>query len=184
MAERKPILERYTIDKNGCWIWQGARTRDGRYGQIRIQDKVWRVHRYFYTMLVGPVPDGPTLNHLCGVSLCVNPAHLEVQTEHPVPPKSHRAPILERYAVDKNGCWIWQGGRADGRSGQVRIGKQRWLAHRYFYTAHVGPIPDGLTVHHLCRNPMCVNPAHLEVVLMEENLRRENDCRICRYRPT
>lgn len=36
----------------------------------------------------------------------------------------------------------------------------------------VGPIPDGLVIDHLCRNPQCVNPMHLEPVTPEENTRR------------
>jgi hypothetical protein len=36
----------------------------------------------------------------------------------------------------------------------------------------VGPIPDGLTIDHLCRTPACVNPEHMEPVTMAENIRR------------
>jgi hypothetical protein len=37
---------------------------------------------------------------------------------------------------------------------------------------HVGPIPEGLTIDHLCKNPGCVRPDHLEAVTMRENIRR------------
>lgn len=43
------------------------------------------------------------------------------------------------------------------------------LAHRWAYELVVGPIPVGLTIDHLCRNPACVRPSHLEVVTMLEN---------------
>ena len=46
------------------------------------------------------------------------------------------------------------------------------LAHRWSYEHHVGPIPEGLTVDHLCRNTSCVNPEHMEVVTREENAYR------------
>jgi hypothetical protein len=44
-----------------------------------------------------------------------------------------------------------------------------WAAHRAAYTLLVAPIPDGLTIDHLCRNTSCVNPAHLEPVTQREN---------------
>ncbi|WP_375791707.1 HNH endonuclease signature motif containing protein [Actinoplanes campanulatus] len=45
-------------------------------------------------------------------------------------------------------------------------------AHRYSYESLIGPIPDGLTIDHLCRNRPCINPDHLEPVTQAENNRR------------
>lgn len=45
-------------------------------------------------------------------------------------------------------------------------------AHRFNYERFRGPIPPGLVLDHLCRNPACVNPEHLEPVTDRENLRR------------
>ena len=44
--------------------------------------------------------------------------------------------------------------------------------HRAIYEKFVGPIPDGLTIDHLCRNRLCVNPAHLEPVTLAANVLR------------
>lgn len=65
---------------NGCNIWTGALTRGG-YGTLRAGEKQWRAHRYFYTLLVGPIPDGLHLHHVCRVRACVNPRHLEPMTQ-------------------------------------------------------------------------------------------------------
>ncbi len=46
------------------------------------------------------------------------------------------------------------------------------MAHRWFYEQAKGPIPDGLSIDHLCRVPPCVNPDHLEAVSHTENVRR------------
>ena len=46
------------------------------------------------------------------------------------------------------------------------------LAHRWMYERAVGPIPAGYVIDHLCCNPSCVNPAHLEVVTQAENVHR------------
>ena len=67
-------------------------------------------------------------------------------------------------------CWIWQGNPDRGGYGRVGGG---WLAHRVVYEREVGPIePKWLTIDHLCRIKLCVNPAHAELVTREENSRR------------
>lgn len=68
-----------------------------------------------------------------------------------------------------DGCWEWQGYRAIRRGQTNGHGKfslangQPVLAHRYAYELWVGPIPDGMVVHHRCENPSCVRPDHLEL---------------------
>lgn len=78
-------------------------------------------------------------------------------------------------------CWLWLGSRSGGRHGLVsskrkygdfKVGGRNVRAHRYAYGLLVGPIPDGLTLDHLCRNTACVNPIHLEPVSGLENIRR------------
>lgn len=62
-----------------CWLWQGTR-RDG-YGQFSIANKRHQAHRLTYQWLVGPIPDGLQIDHLCRVRACVNPEHLEAVTQ-------------------------------------------------------------------------------------------------------
>lgn len=82
-----------TVDKTeGCWLWLGAASVGG-YGQFYAgrlwpsgsQGKVY-AHRYAYELLVGPIPEGLDIDHLCRVRNCVNPDHME--------PVTHRENML------------------------------------------------------------------------------------------
>ncbi len=70
----------YYVEKSaGCWLYQGGLTEDG-YGVYRHERRSVRAHRHAYELLVGPIPPGRQLDHLCRGRNCVNPAHLEPVT--------------------------------------------------------------------------------------------------------
>ena len=90
-------------------------------------------------------------------------------------------PAIERLErkLDRDpltGCWNWTGVRVRGLYGLIRVGEtgnwRKAYVHRVSYEHHVGPIPEGLELDHLCRNPRCANPAHLEPVTHGENCSR------------
>lgn len=87
-----------------------------------------------------------------------------------------RRPAAERFwpkVVKTETCWNWTGARQAGGYGRFGAAPGRLvLAHRWSYEALVGPIPDDMTLDHLCRFTSCVNPAHLEVVSRETNALR------------
>jgi hypothetical protein len=66
-------------------------------------------------------------------------------------------------------CWLWTA--TLNNQGYGEFGSLG-LAHRFAYELLVGPIPEGLTLDHLCRQPACVRPDHLEPVTHRENVRR------------
>jgi len=67
-------------------------------------------------------------------------------------------------------CWHYCGIISDLGYGIVKIGGRRTRVHRIVYEYYVGPIPAGLTINHLCHVRHCVNPDHMEVVTLRENL--------------
>lgn len=70
-------------------------------------------------------------------------------------------------------CWIWAyGSKNQWGHCEVWIGGKPYSAHRRMYEQEVGPIPDGLELDHLCRQPSCIRPEHLEPVTHAENIRR------------
>lgn len=87
-------------------------------------------------------------------------------------------PVGERFwlKADMTGgpdaCWPWLAGRYRTGYGTIHINQRPRQAHRVAYELAVGPIPDGLTIDHLCRNRLCVNPAHLEPATLTVNVLR------------
>ena len=68
-----------TNGTTGCWEWNGARIGSG-YGNIRISGRSVLTHRVAYEALIGVIPEGLQLDHLCRVRSCCNPVHLEPVT--------------------------------------------------------------------------------------------------------
>ena len=70
------------VDKNGlngCWVWVGLLNAYG-YGEFNVNRRHLGAHRFSYTTIKGPIPEGLELDHLCRVPRCVNPDHLEAVT--------------------------------------------------------------------------------------------------------
>jgi len=64
---------------SGCWLWVGGSQRMG-YGAFYLNGRMQPAHRVSYEMNNGPIPDGYHVHHMCGVTCCVNPIHLELLT--------------------------------------------------------------------------------------------------------
>lgn len=85
-------------------------------------------------------------------------------------------PLRDRlYAkLDRSGlCWIWQGAARPTGYGVIGLPRRGVdSVHRVSYELHIGAIPEGLHIDHLCGVRLCANPEHLEAVTQAENNRR------------
>lgn len=89
-----------------------------------------------------------------------------------------RRPLAERFweKVDSSGgleaCWTWKGATRHWGYGCIWSGGGHGkilVAHRVAWELTCGPIPEGMCLDHICKNPKCVNPSHLRVVTYYEN---------------
>jgi HNH endonuclease len=97
-APHDRVLRRCTQSAAGCWIYPGRANRGG-YGLVQTGTKLAGdrrerlAHTVVYEALVGSVPDGLELDHLCRTPRCVNPAHLEPVTHAE---NMRRSPLVGR----------------------------------------------------------------------------------------
>lgn len=105
--------------------------------------------------------------------------HLMPETRHTLDgPGMTTAERLAKFSQPaEGGCIEWTGNRTHDGYGLCRAKVDgKWTArgaHRMAYLVSKGPIPDGLQVHHLCYNRLCINPAHLELRTPKENVHDE-----------
>lgn len=110
LDKRLPLEDRFwrQVEKHedGCWLWKGhLQNGYGRFlfGRGHTQ-KCIGAHRMAYQLLVGPIPDGLQLDHLCRNQACVNPAHLEPVTNRENMLRSnHPNAIVVRSGVCRRG---------------------------------------------------------------------------------
>lgn len=112
IAERMwAMIER---DADGCWIWRGALKPGSGYGCLTVDKKVVYSHRVMYELLVEPIPEGLTIDHLCRVRACCNPSHLEPVTmleNVRRAPRSQTTHCPQGHPYDEQNTYVWQGHR-------------------------------------------------------------------------
>lgn len=70
-------------------------------------------------------------------------------------------------------CWLWQGpvNGGPGNYGYIYYQGRKHLAHRFSWQIHHNrSIPEGKVISHLCNQPQCVSPHHLELATQKQNM--------------
>ena len=90
--------------------------------------------------------------------------------------RAELARLNRKIRIQDNDCWEWLGNQTTNGYGKHQIGpghKER-VVHRIAYEHYIGEIPPGMQLDHLCRNQICCNPQHMEVVTPSENTKRQD----------
>ena len=94
--------------------------------------------------------------------------------------KTQQDRFWEKVEKRDDGCWIWLGSKGNKDHGLFWHSEERKLiqSHRLAWMWANGPIPAGLFVHHICRNGLCVNADHLQLMTRTEHERehRKTHC--------
>ncbi len=110
------------VDLTGdCWEWTASKNKKG-YGRFRFQGETRLAHRVAYEMIVGPIPFGLTLDHLCRNHGCVRPEHLEPVTQRVNVERGDGLAALARTHISKTHCPK----NHPYDEGNTRVTKQGW----------------------------------------------------------
>lgn len=89
------LADKFEIADSGCWLWTAAKNPAG-YGVVSRDRRARLAHRVVYEVVVGPIPDGSDLDHLCSTPACIHPDHLE--------PVSHGENMRRAYWATRTHC--------------------------------------------------------------------------------
>lgn len=130
------------VSTDDCWLYAQVVSNNG-YGSISRQ----RVHRVMYEEIVGPIPEGLEIDHLCRIRCCVNPDHLEPVThaenmrrvlKFPSKQKGH---CIRGHELTPDNLYMWSNGTYTFRKCKECI-KKRYIQRKLLAASPPQPAPD------------------------------------------
>ena len=132
------MRKQWTYSEDGCWLWSGYVQKSGYASYTKMVDgKRPLAHRFTYEALVGPIPEGMVLDHLCRNRACVNPSHLEpvsmqeniLRGEGFAATNAQKTHCKHGHPFDDENTWVYRGLRhcrtcrreADRKRVRVRV---------------------------------------------------------------
>jgi hypothetical protein len=120
------------IKNDGCWEWLRSK-ESGGYGNFGINGGTVLCHRYFYEKLIGQIPTGLTLDHLCRNRICCNPLHLEPVSRGvnslrgfgPLAINSRKTECKNGHSFDSKNTYFYKNRRICKKCSYLRIKKRR-----------------------------------------------------------
>lgn len=117
------FLDKIRDGEGGCWEWTGHIKPNG-YGQVRVGNRKHNVHRLAYEVLVGPIPPGLVIDHLCRNRRCLRPDHLEpvsqrvnvLRGEGPAARNARSTHCVRGHTFDAVNTYVRPNGSRDCRS--------------------------------------------------------------------
>lgn len=157
-----------------------AKWSEPKWGVVKGEPRRYLRNHHLRTELRNQLsPPNPSGLCMCGCGRKVERANRtdskngHIEGEYVRVVRGHKVPSKPLYIVDlATGCWNWTGHLDKDGYGRKRHNNRVDVAHRYMFERTRGPIPIGFEIDHLCANPSCVNPDHLEPVTRTENIRR------------
>jgi len=172
-SERKSLFWQRVNRQNrgkGCWLWNGSCNKEG-YGQLRVNGKIVKAHRYAWEILKGDIPEGWELWRTCLQPSCVNPAHRVLKQRR----CSLDQRIRKKIAVQRSGgCWEWTGRLSRGYP-VIKVDGRPVTVHRIVYESEYHTSLERRRIFRTCSSKLCVNPAHMRPGKRKRRKRRSLD---------
>ncbi|GGY65551.1 HNH endonuclease signature motif containing protein [Streptomyces xanthochromogenes] len=126
------FLAKVRDSESGCWEWTGHIKPNG-YGQVTVGGRKFNAHRFAYEAMVGPIPSGLVIDHLCRNRRCLRPEHLDpvsqrtnvLRGEGPAADNARRNHCVQGHPFDDANTYVRRDGSRSCRSCNAARNRRR-----------------------------------------------------------